>query len=565
MTRAHLRTISRYCSTLVLFAFMSVVFIAPTPVRAATSLPAGFVETNLLDDLDRATAMVFAPDGRILISQQEGDLLVYKEGALLPDPAISLDVNSISERGLLGVAFDPDFGANGYVYIYYTVDGSGNSLRNRVSRFVMTGDTIDPGSEVKLIDTKPLVAGNHNGGALHFGKDGKLYISIGDNAVGSNSQTLDNLLGKVLRINTDGTIPQNNPFYNKAEGKKRSIWALGLRNPFTFGVQPVSGRIFINDVGQSSFEEINLGRRGANYGWPATEGYTDNPKYDSPLYVYDQSTGACSIVGAAFYNPKELQFPVNYVGDYFFADYCGQWIRVMDVKSGNVTEFATDTPDRPTDVRLGPDGALYYLTLNGLNRIDYVGDDLGADLLLNGGFEDITEPGVFLPAEWELQGETNEKTVCDKTQQPNGKPSQYFADEGECAFRFFGASQKDVRLTQTINGAGGSLNIGDELILSAVVHAVNLEVNRAVIRATVTYTDETTDTLEIKIKNGTYGYSGFVSPELTVAKAVENVKITVRYRAPAGTMTIDRMRLQVNPGGALTLPTAPESNTLRGN
>lgn len=127
-----------------------------------------------------------------------------------------------------------------------------------------------PGSEVVLLELNNLSATNHNGGALHFGRDGKLYAAVGENAVTSNAQTLNNLLGKILRINKDGSIPADNPFYDSTTGDNRSIWALGLRNPFTFAVHPNSGRIFINDVGQSSWEEINEGVAGANYGCPQT-------------------------------------------------------------------------------------------------------------------------------------------------------------------------------------------------------------------------------------------------------------------------------------------------------
>ena len=133
-------------------------------------------------------------------------------------------------------------------------------------------------------------ASNHNGGGLHFGLDGKLYISVGENATRTNSQTLSNLLGKVLRINADGTIPSDNPFFNTATGQNRAIWALGLRNPFTFAVQPGTGRIFINDVGETTFEEINDGRPGANYGWPDTEGPTTDPRFVPGI---DMNTSTC--------------------------------------------------------------------------------------------------------------------------------------------------------------------------------------------------------------------------------------------------------------------------------
>ncbi len=131
-----------------------------------------------------------------------------------------------------------------------------------------------------------VVPAGHQGGAIHFGKDGKLYLALGEQTAGAPAQAMDSLLGKLLRINPDGSIPEDNPFYRKAQGKYRAIWALGLRNPFTFAVQPETGRIFINDVGQSAWEEIDEGFPGANYGWPASEGLTSDARLsgaDPPL------------------------------------------------------------------------------------------------------------------------------------------------------------------------------------------------------------------------------------------------------------------------------------------
>src|SRR5205823_3647108 len=202
----------------------------------------------------------------------------------------------------------------------------------------------------------------HNGGAIHFGSDGKLYIAVGDNANRANSQTLSNRLGKVLRVNSDGSIPVDNPFFNTAQGANRSIWALGLRNPFTFAFQPGTTRMFINDVGQSTWEEINDGIAGSNYGWPITEGPTSNPSFRSPIYFYGHGTSnttGCAIVGGAFYNPPIAQFPSSYTGKYFFADLCSGWIRV-DPSAGTADGFATGISS-PVDLHVGPDGALYYL------------------------------------------------------------------------------------------------------------------------------------------------------------------------------------------------------------
>jgi glucose/arabinose dehydrogenase len=305
--------------------------------------------------------MEVAPDGRIFVCQQGGSLRVIKNGVLLATPFVSLTVDSAGERGLLGIAFDPNFGANSFVYVYYTVPGS--PAHNRVSRFTANGDVAVAGSETILLNLNDLSgAGNHNGGAIHFGPDGKLYIAVGENANGSNSQTLANLLGKVLRINADGTIPTDNPFFNTA-GARKEIWALGLRNPFTFAFQPGTTRLFINDVGETTWEEINDGIAGSNYGWPITEGPTTDPRFRAPLFAYGHggtSTQGCAIAGGAFYNPAAAQFPVAYTGKYFFADLCNGWIRVLDPSNNTAADFASGISS-PVDLKVGADGSLYYL------------------------------------------------------------------------------------------------------------------------------------------------------------------------------------------------------------
>jgi glucose/arabinose dehydrogenase len=344
---------------LVIAGSLTVVSAAAT----AANLPSGFTEEQFGGNLSGSpTAMAFAPDGRLFVCQQGGQLRVIKTGSLLSTPFVSLTVDSSGERGLLGIAFDPNFATNHYLYVYYTVATS--PIHNRVSRFTAAGDTAVPGSEAVVLELDNLSsATNHNGGAIHFGADGKLYIGVGENANGANSQTLSNLLGKMLRINADGTIPTDNPFYNTATGNNRAIWALGLRNPFTFAFQPGTTRLFINDVGQSTWEEINDGVAGSNYGWPTTEGPTSNPAFRSPIFFYGHGTTdttGCAIVGGAFYNPPVAQFPSSYLGKYFFADLCSGWIRVFDPTAGTATGFATGI-STPVDLHVGPDGALYYL------------------------------------------------------------------------------------------------------------------------------------------------------------------------------------------------------------
>ena len=326
------------------------------------SVPSGFSETLVASGINNPTAMAFAPDGRLFVCEQGGALRVIKNGALLSAPFVTLAVNSAGERGLLGIAFDPDFTNNNFVYLYYTATTP--AIHNRVSRFTANGDIAVPGSEVVILDLNNLSsATNHNGGAIHFGPDGKLFIAVGENANGSNSQTLANLLGKVLRINSDGTIPSDNPFFNTATGNNRAIWVLGLRNPFTFDFQPGSGRIFINDVGQNTWEEIDDGIAGSNYGWPDTEGPTTDARFRSPLFAYthgNTDTTGCAIAGAAFYNPPVQQFPSEFVGDYFFADLCSGWIRRFHPVSGTAEGFATGISS-PVDLKVSTDGSLFYL------------------------------------------------------------------------------------------------------------------------------------------------------------------------------------------------------------
>jgi len=331
----------------------------------AATLPAGFTETTITG-IASPTAMEIAPDGRIFVCEQGGRLRVIKNGALLAAPFLTVSVDSSGERGLLGIAFDPSFGgANSFVYVYYTVPSS--PRHNRVSRFTANGDVAVAGSETVILELDNLSgATNHNGGAIHFGPDGKLYVAVGENATMSNSQTLTSRLGKVLRINRDGSIPNDNPFFNTATGANRSIWALGLRNPFTFTFQPGSGRMFINDVGASTWEEINDGIAGSNYGWPNSEGATSNPNFRSPLFSYQHggtSTTGCAIAGGAFYNPLNVTFPSSFVNKYFFADLCTGWIRTFDPSTGTAADFASGIV-QPVDLKVGTDGSLYYLSIN---------------------------------------------------------------------------------------------------------------------------------------------------------------------------------------------------------
>ncbi len=323
--------------------------------------------------LGNATAFAQAPDGRWFVALQHGAIRVVKNGVLLPTPARTLfGVDSTGERGLIGIAVHRDFAANGWLYLHYTTTAGGT--HNRIARIQVTGDTAnDP--ETVWVDLPQLSgATNHNGGALHFDANNKLFVGVGDNAQGFRSQDPSHPFGKLLRFNDDLTIPVDNPFAG-------AVWALGLRNPFTFAIDPASGRIHINDVGQDTWEEINLGAAGANYGWPDSEG-PDNVTsgITAPLFAYAQTpasppgsgpggffTGQ-AIAGGAFY-PNNGNFPAAYRGNYIFADFGSRFIARLDPTAGHAAYTFASVSGNPVDLRVGLDGALYVLTRSSIVRI----------------------------------------------------------------------------------------------------------------------------------------------------------------------------------------------------
>jgi glucose/arabinose dehydrogenase len=344
--------------------------------------PPGFGQTRIASPILVPVAAALAPDGRFFVVEQTGNVRVVKNNVLLETPFVSLTVDSNGERGLVGVAVDPDFLVNKYIYVYYCKPGT--PARNRVSRFTATNDTAAPGSETVILDLDPLgSAFIHNGGALHFGKDGKLYVAVGDNAVTANAQNLDTYHGKLLRINKDGSAPADNPFPTGSEQRKR-VWAYGLRNPFTFAVDLETGKIFINDVGASSWEEINDATLpGRNFGWPATEGTFNAaafPSFTNPVYAYAHGTGdgvGCAIVGGAFISPSNPYYPPEYRGKYVFQESCNSWFNILDL-SGPVavrSPFVTETTRNSVGLMTDIDGYMYFVSRHerGLFKIVYDG------------------------------------------------------------------------------------------------------------------------------------------------------------------------------------------------
>jgi len=317
---------------------------APTP---ATGLTLERVAIGLSDPL-YVTAL--PDDSRLFVVEQSGRIRIVKAGRLLPAPFLDLTdrVRSGGEQGLLSVAFHPRYAANGFLYVNYT-DRRGDT---QVVRFTVSRDPdrADPAS-AKLILTVEQPFSNHNGGLVMFGPDSMLYVGMGDGGSGGdpygNGQNRATLLGKMLRLDVDRgdpyALPRDNPFVGRA-GMRGEIWAYGLRNPWRFCFDPPAGTLYIADVGQNLWEEIDVvkaDRAGLDYGWNVMEGDhcyrsrdCDRSGRVAPLVEYGHDDG-CSVTGGFVYRGRRMP---DLVGHYFYADYCHGWIRSFKFENGIVTD-----------------------------------------------------------------------------------------------------------------------------------------------------------------------------------------------------------------------------------
>ncbi|HNF94123.1 MAG TPA: PQQ-dependent sugar dehydrogenase, partial [Anaerolineales bacterium] len=333
--------------------------------------PTAYEWKPLVEGLDRPVDLQSAQDGtgRLFIIEKYGAIRIFKDGQLSPQPFLNIDdrVNDDSnEMGLLGLAFHPNFEQNGYFYVNYTGDG-GNT---RISRFTANGDVADPNSEqVLMVIDQPFP--NHNGGAVAFGPDGYLYLGLGDGGAAGdpfkNGQNTETLLGKLLRIDVNNgdpySIPVDNPFGNE-------VWAYGLRNPWRISFDRATGDLWIGDVGQNQYEEIDYlpagSPGGANFGWSVMEGLHGydgeaQPGLLLPVVEYSHDIG-CSVTGGYVYRGSMPEWN----GVYLYGDYCsgsvsglilvdGQWqSRVLFEAVATITSFGQDEA-----------GELYFTSDNG--------------------------------------------------------------------------------------------------------------------------------------------------------------------------------------------------------
>src|ERR1700712_3552672 len=344
----------------------SLIWLSVVSSARAAEVPMGFVDQQVAGGLLSPTALTALPDGRLLVVQQSGVIRTVKDGVMLAESYWEVpNVDSTYERGCLGIVPDPSFETNHFIYAYCSIKGDSTS-DNHVLRGTEVDGRADPSSIMQLLALPEIRVQFHMGGALRFGMDGMLYVAVGNHEDGpvdnSNSQMLSNPFGKILRIRPDGSVPDDNPFVNEA-GAYTAIWAYGYRNPFAFDVQPGTGRMLVGDVGQSAWEEIDDSKRGANYGWSLAEGPSTDPRYEAPLYAYEHKNGRCAVTGGAFYNPKNVQFPEEYVGTYLYEEFCTGNIEVLDPATAQMRPFVSGI-NYPTNLAVAPDGSIYYLARN---------------------------------------------------------------------------------------------------------------------------------------------------------------------------------------------------------
>ena len=358
-----------------------------------------------------APLLAVSPPGdteRLFIVEQDGLIKILRDGVVLPTPF--LDVTSLtsqnSERGLLGLAFHPDYDSNGWFFINYT-NNSGNTRVDRVT-VSANPDIADANSRVNILSQNQPFS-NHNGGCIEFGSDGYLYIGLGDGGSGGDpgnrSQNPQRLLGKMLRIDVDNglpyTIPADNPFVGDPNTLDE-IWSLGLRNPWRFSFDRVTGDCWIADVGQNQWEEIDFeaaGVGGLNYGWRLKEGtHCFNPSNNcdpngittDPVFEYSHggSPFRCSITGGYVYRGERM---ATMQGRYFYADYCSGQVWSFRFNGSSVSDLVDHSSEFgtvPNITSFGQDGAgeIYVVSANrGVYRIVPAGMTLDTSVVVEAG------------------------------------------------------------------------------------------------------------------------------------------------------------------------------------
>lgn len=369
----------------VLAATVLLATVACDDTAVTPPLDEGTLALELVTDQVTAPVHVVAPPGddrRLFVLERAGRIRVVLDGSLLEEPFLDIsdETSTGGERGLLGLAFHPDYATNGLLFVHHT-DLSGDTHVVRYS--ATSADVADPASAVTILQV-PQPYANHNGGQIAFGPDGHLYIGLGDGGSGGdpegNGQDPTTLLGAILRIDVDGgapyAIPGDNPFADDPDGADE-IWVYGLRNPWRFSFDRGTGDLWIGDVGQASLEEISFQSAssggGENFGWNVMEGTRcfqaetcDTEGLSPPVYEYDHDEG-CSVTGGYVYRGGALP---QLDGRYVFGDFCTGFIRTLRLQGGEVTDVVDLTDQLGTVDGLasfGEDaaGELYVVDIDG--------------------------------------------------------------------------------------------------------------------------------------------------------------------------------------------------------